>query len=64
MDEDIVIEGWQTITNAIQESVGEASTCWIGGTGDAVFNEVQAIKVCDNLEAWILEHFELKDKYK
>jgi hypothetical protein len=31
------------------QAVGEASGCWIGGTGDAVFDEAAAVRCADSL---------------
>lgn len=42
------------IKTNIGEAVGAASTCWIGGTGDAVFDEAQASLIADDLESYVL----------
>ena len=54
----------QTLTEAIQITIGHASVCWVGGTGNLVFDEGEALKCCQELEDWIKTRFELKDEFK
>lgn len=44
---------WLSLEEAIRYTVGAASTCWRGGTGEAEFDTDQAIKVGQELERYI-----------
>lgn len=40
-----------TLENAVFQTVGAASVCWVGGTGDAVFDDRRANQVAQRLIA-------------
>lgn len=39
--------GCETVNELVYRLVGAASTCWVGGTGAAVFDDRQAVRVAD-----------------
>lgn len=55
-EKDVTPPGPTNIVEAVFQAVGAASMCWIGGTGAAVFDEAEAIKVAEELLAFIREH--------
>lgn len=38
----------ENVTELIYQLVGAGSTCWHGGTGDAVFNDREACEVAED----------------
>ncbi len=46
-------DGWLTLRQAIDITLGGASTCWIPDTGDAVFDSETATGLADELEHYI-----------
>lgn len=38
----------QNVTELMYQVVGAGSTCWVGGTGSAVFDEKEAHEVADD----------------
>jgi hypothetical protein len=41
-------ESAENITELIYQLVGAGSTCWHGGTGSAVFDDVRAVQVAED----------------
>lgn len=46
-------DGWLTLRQAIDITLGGASTCWIPDAGDAEFDSVTATKLGDELEHYV-----------
>lgn len=42
----------------IGQAVGRASVCWIGGTGDAVFDSTAAAKIVEEIQDYVTENGE------
>ena len=57
VDQDTASTGWANPVEAVYQSVGRASVCWEDGkVPHGVFDEEQAIKIAEDLIAYLREH--------
>jgi hypothetical protein len=45
----------ENLHEAVYQAIGAASVCWVGGTGDLVFDSTQAATIGADLIEWIEE---------
>jgi rubredoxin len=57
MSENVTQQKWDSLQQAVGESLGAASVCWENPGGAGVFQDGRAKQVLDDLVAWIETHY-------